>query len=123
MNKYMKSMRGITVLGMLITVVLLVFVVVLGINLAPPYIHHFAVQDAMESLAKDPELKSMSKAKLRDMFLRKLQVNYITNIPADKLEVTKKDGKTALTLNYEVRVHLVANIDAVIKFNEEALVE
>lgn len=123
MIKHAKSMRGITFLGMLVAVVILVLVVVLGINLVPPYIHHFAVKDAMESLAKDPEIKGMSKAKLRDLFLRKLQVNYITNVPADKLEVIKKDGKTALAINYEVRVHLIANMDAVIKFNEEALVE
>lgn len=120
----MRKQRGVTLLGMLTAVIILVFVAVLIINLAPPYIHHFAVKDALKSLAEDPEIKNMSsKAKLRDTFLRKLQVNYVTNIPADKLEITKKDGKTFLTIDYEVRVPLIANIDAMIKFNDEAVVE
>jgi hypothetical protein len=39
------------------------------------------------------------------------------------LVLDKKDGKTTLSLKYEVRVHLIANIDAVLMFDEEAVVE
>ncbi|MBI2790864.1 MAG: DUF4845 domain-containing protein [Gammaproteobacteria bacterium] len=120
--KTKKSMRGVTVINMLVVAIVIVFAVVIAINLIPPYLHNFAVKDAIEELAKNPDAKNMTKAKIKDLLSRKLQVNYIKDVSPDALVLEKKDGKTILTLKYEVRVHLIGNIDAVLMFNEEAVV-
>lgn len=118
-----KSMQGMTVLGMLFTAFLVIIVVVLAINLIPPYLHFYAIKESMETMAKDPETPKMSKAKLRDTFIRKLQVNDIKDVAPEALTIEKKDNKNFLMINYEVRTHLVGNIDAIIKFNEQVMIE
>jgi hypothetical protein len=119
----MKAMQGMTVLGMLFTAFIIIVVVVLAINLIPPYLNNHAIRESMESLAKDPEISKWGKPKLRDMFIRKLQVNDIKNVPPELLVIEEKDKKHYLTINYEVRTHLLFNIDAVIKFNEQVMIE
>ncbi len=118
-----KSMQGMTVLGMLFTAFMIIVVVILAIDFVPPFLNHYAIKESMESLAKDPEINKWGKAKLRDMFIRKLQVNDIRNVPPELLVIEEKDKKHYLTINYEVRTHVVANIDAVIKFNEQVMIE
>lgn len=118
----MHKMRGITMLSLLMAAIVIVFTIAIAVNLVPPYLHNAAIKDALAELAANPDVTQMSKAKLRDLFVRKLQVNYITNISPDALVINKKEGALYLSMKYEVRVHLIANIDAVIMFDEEAKV-
>ncbi|MBS0286141.1 MAG: DUF4845 domain-containing protein [Proteobacteria bacterium] len=118
----MKKMRGVTVINLMIAAIVIVFTIAIAVNLVPPYMHNYAIKDALNELAANPDITQMSKTKLRDLFVRKLQVNYITNVSPDALVIVKKEGATYLSMKYEVRVHLIANIDAVILFDEEAKV-
>ncbi len=119
-----KSMRGITVLNLLVIAIILVFAVVISMHLIPPYLHNFAIKDALEDLAQNPDLSTFTKAKVKDLLARKLQVNYISEISPEALVIDKKDGKvTSLGLKYETRVRLIGNIDAVVMFDERVKVE
>lgn len=113
------SMQGVTVLNLLIAAIIIVFAVTIAIRLVPPYLNSFAVRDAIKEMALDPNLPTYTKAKMKDMFTRKLQVNYITNVAPETLVLTKKDNSSYLTMKYEVRVHLIGNMDAVLMFDEE----
>lgn len=122
-NMNMKSMRGVTLIGILFIAMIVIFVVVIGMNIIPTYTQHLEVKDILDSLAKDPATNQMNKAKVKDLFERRLQVNSIRNIKGENLDVEKKDGKTIMTLNYEVRTHLMGNMDVIIKFNDKVLTE
>ncbi|HRE33000.1 MAG TPA: DUF4845 domain-containing protein, partial [Candidatus Berkiella sp.] len=104
-------------LGMLIAIVIVCFAVMLLIDVVPPYMQHSAIQEALKDIAKDPNTQQMSKAKLRDKLERRLQVESINYIQGDNLDVEKKDGKTYLSLKYERRIPVIANVDFVFKFN------
>ncbi len=118
-TKSKHGMRGVTVLNLLVAAIIIIFGVTLAIRLVPPYLNSFAVRDAIKELAANPELPGYSKAKLKDMFTRKLQVNFISNVTPEALVLVKKGNEAYLTMKYEVRVHLIGNMDAVIMFNEE----
>jgi hypothetical protein len=118
-----KSTKGVTVLGMLFYAMVVIFVVIISINLVPPYMQHYEVKESLNALAKDPNVRDMSKAKIKDYMARRFQINSVRNVAANDLEIEKRDGKMYLSLHYEVRVHMVANIDAIIKFDDQAMVE
>ncbi len=118
-----KNMRGFSIINLLIVAIVIVFAITISVNLVPPYLHDYAIQDAMDDLAADPDLTQMSKAKMHDLFVRKLQVNYISNVSPDALVISKKGDNTYLSLKYEVRTHLIANIDAVLMFEHEVKVD
>ncbi|MCS5711084.1 DUF4845 domain-containing protein [Candidatus Berkiella aquae] len=118
-----KKNKGISILGMLITIVIICFGVMLLIDVVPPYMQHSAIQEALKDIAKDANASQMSKAKLRDKLERRLQVESINYVHGDNLEVEKKEGKTYLSLKYERRIPVVANVDFVFKFNDQVVVE
>lgn len=122
-SKSPATMKGMSLLGGLCLMMFIIFSVMIGMNIIPPYLRFYEVKDSLESLAKEPELKNMNKAKIRDLFERRLQVNSIKDVKAENLDVQKNDDKLSLILDYEVRVHLIGNMDALIKFNKEELVQ
>lgn len=119
----MKAMQGMSFLGMLFYIFFVIFVVMLVLRIGPVYLHNKAVKDAIETLAKDPQITQMPKEKLRDLFLRKLQVNDVKEVSPDALVIEEDGKKKALSIHYETRVHLFANIDCVMTFDNRALIE
>ncbi len=115
----LKQQRGITIVNLLVAAIVIVFSVLLSVRLVPPYLNNRAVKDAMNELAANPDIRNFTKAKMRDMIVRKFQVNYINTISPDALVLTKKGDNAYLKMKYEERVHLIGNIDAVVMFDEE----
>jgi len=115
--------KGVTMLGMLTAVVVICFSVMLIIKIIPPYMHNFAVRDALNDVAKEPNAAQMSKAKVKDKLERRLQVEGINAAMVNNLLVEKKDGKMYLFLKYENRVPVIGNIDFVFKFDEQVKLE
>lgn len=122
LSKTYRQVKGMTVAGFLFVILVIGVVAKLAIPLAPAYFNHYAIKNAMKDLAQEPNLTKMTKAKIRDLFQRKLSVNNIQEIKSENLEIEKRaDDQEWLILNYEVRKHVIANIDAVILFNEEVM--
>ena len=109
---------------------LIVLVVVgLGLTIAasigPVFITNFSVQSTIKSLQTEPELASKSVLEMRQAIERKFDVNQIDVVQAvcrDKDKACLKIEKTKTVLridgNYEARVHVIANIDAVVVFKD-----
>jgi uncharacterized protein YneF (UPF0154 family) len=117
--------RGMSVWQTL--VVLLVIGVGLSIVVAigPLYITNFSVQSTIKSLQNEPELASKSILEMRQAIERKFDVNQIDVVQAvcrDKekscLKIEKTKTPVRIDGNYEARVHVIANIDAVVVFKD-----
>ncbi len=123
LRKNSQSMQGITFLGILFVAFFVILSALVAMSLVPPYVQFYEVKDALDQLSSDPKVSHMTKAQVKNLFERKLQVNSINNIKGENLEVEKNDGKMILNLHYEVRVHVIANIDAILNFKREATVQ
>lgn len=118
-----RNQRGVTVLGMMVTIFVIIFGVLLVIKALPPYMQAFAVRDALNDIAKEPNVAQMGKAKIKDKLERRLQVDGINVAITDNLVIDKQDGKMLLVLKYEKRVAVIGNVDFVFKFDEQVKVE
>lgn len=101
------------------------FVLTIGFSIGPLYITNYSVQATIRSLQNEPELATKSILEIRNAVERKFDVNQIEviqavcrdrNRPCMKVEKTK----THLTIdaNYEARTHVMANVDAVVSFDD-----
>jgi len=121
-NHYPQSQKGASVISLLFWGVFLALSVMIGLSLFPPYMEHMSVKRALTDLAKT-DIKAQSPRKIEDLLLRRFQVNNVKNVKAKDLDIDKRDGKMYLSLAYEVRVHLISNIDAVLSFDDSVVVE
>lgn len=117
------NQRGMSVLGMMVTIFIIIFAVLLVIKALPPYMQAYAVREALNDIAKEPNATQMGKGKIKDKLERRLQVDGINAAITDNLVIDKQDGKVLIVLKYEKRVAVIGNIDFVFKFDEQVKVE
>ena len=122
------AQRGISVWGWMILAVVGGFILTIAFTLAPVYVDNYAVQSTVRALATEPELAGKSVAEMRSAIERKFDVNRIEAVQAvcrDKKRACMKIEKstTAVTIdaNYEKRVHVMFNVDAVVVFSDNVV--
>lgn len=97
----------------------LALVVLCGIRLAPIYIDHWAVKEALTAVINESGSEGVtSKKKILGSFRNRLMVNRIEFVEDDDIKIERSTSHLLAQLNYERRVPLMFNVDAVIKFPE-----
>lgn len=115
----MRSQRGITLIGFVFILAVVGIFAYLGMKVFPIYEQFFSVRSAMKGVASEPGVGEMDPAKIRDLFFRRLYVNYADDdLKPENVKVERKDDGYSLTVQYELRRPLVANLDIVGNFNE-----
>ena len=112
--------RGMTLIGWLLTLVLIGFAGIIAIRLVPVYIDAYTVSSIMQQLESESRTTSMDRREVRETFRRRLDVNDVTQVSASDLQFKEISGGVQVLLEYESRVHLIGNLDAVARFQEEA---
>jgi len=118
-----KNMRGLSVIGLVTWAIIIVFAVLIAIRVIPPYMQNYQLKKIMEKLVENPELRTMNRGKIRQLFMNQVNVNSIKGVTEDKLVIENRNNQIILSIHYEVRKPLIANIDAVYKFKEQAKAE
>ena len=118
-----RKQGGMTMLGFLITLSVVILFVFCGMKIVPMYIEYYSVKKALASIANEQDTSSATKDKIRAMFARHITIDYVKIIKPDMLKIEATDSGFNLTVDYERREELIANLDVVAKFRaEQALV-
>ncbi len=121
MNQFMRYQQGMTTLGWLIVISIIAFFALLAIKMLPIYMGDMEVNEALVSLAKEPQAAQYSKRELRRSFSRRMMVSSFSgqidpkNIKTEKLD----DGTRRITLSYETRINFSGNIYIVVAFDHK----
>lgn len=107
--------KGLTLIGFLIVLTLALFVAYIGMKLVPIYLNHYSVVSSMKSMAEEPNVDTMSEARIRDMLSRKFSTSYVKHVSSRDIRIERSRG-LELVAEYEVREDLIGNLDAVISF-------
>ena len=115
----MRSQRGITLIGFVFVLAVVGVFAYLGMKVFPIYEQFFSVRSAMKGVAGEPGVGQMDPAKIRDLFFRRLYVNYADDdLKPENVKIERKDSGYMLTVQYEMRRPLIADLDIVGNFNE-----
>ena len=108
--------RGLTLFGFLFTAVILIMLAMLAVKLVPAYIEFFSIKKILNSMGQESDIKSKSNADLRSDFMRRASADYVDGKRAEDLLIERKSGMPILSVDYEFRTPLVANVSLVIEF-------
>ena len=109
---------GLTLLGFLIVLVVVLFFAYAGMRLIPLYIEYHALLNAMETLENDPAAKKMSPLKIKQQIENSLWVSYSTeNIKREHVRISKTSKGINVRVAYEVRRPFLGNVDLMAKFD------
>ena len=114
----MKSQqRGLTMLGFLFVAVMLIFVAMLAMKLVPAYIEFFSVKKILNTMGQESGLKSKSNAEIRNDFIKRASVGYVTVVKPEDLTIDRRNGGLVVSADYVFRSKLVGNVSIVVDFS------
>ena len=118
-----RKQGGMTMLGFLITLSVVILFLFCGMKIVPMYIEYYSVKKALASIANEQSASATSKDAIRALFARHLKIDYVKIIKPEMLQIQTTDSGFNLVVDYERREELIANLDVVAKFRaEQALV-
>ena len=118
-----RTQGGMTMLGFLITLSVVILFIFCGMKIVPMYIEYYSVKKMMAAISNNPESANSSKDQIRKMFGRSLEIDYVKIITPEMLKIETTDSGYNLVVDYERREELIANLDVVGRFHaEQALV-
>ena len=110
--------RGAGTIGWLVGALALVSVITLTLRLGPHYLDFRTLQAVMDSLPAG-EVHEMDNRSVRALLQKRFLINNIRSVKVrDIVKFDRSKNSTEISIGYEVREHLLFNIDAVLTFNE-----
>jgi hypothetical protein len=119
----MHKHQGITLIGMLLTMAIIIIAGVFTMRVVPVYIQYYEVTNSMQALDKIPATEFSSDpaangAILRTKLLNQLYVNSIESISPEQIVIEPNgENKFKLSIKYKVIRPLVANVSLLFDFN------
>ena len=114
-----RTQSGITLVGFIIVLGVAGVFIYMGMKVIPMYSEYYAVKQSLEGIAKEPGVADETPARIKDMFFRRMNINYSENVKPADIKIVRKDAGYVITVDYEVRKPLIANLDVVGNFKAE----
>ena len=93
--------------------------IAIAFKLVPAYTDHQTLKTIMQSTRSDQQLMSRSKRDILRGINKKMGINNMRDIPKDYLKITKDKGDVLMDVEYNVRIPIFMNVDALVSFKEQ----
>lgn len=109
---------GLSIIGMILSLVGLVAVITLALRLGPHYIDWRTMQSVFTGLERQP-IHEMSKNQIREAIAKSFRINSLRDFDQRSLVGIEAEKEfTTLNVSYEQREHIFYNVDIVLTFKE-----
>lgn len=114
-----RNQSGITLIGFILVLAMVGVFAYMGMKLLPMYSEYYSVKQALQGLAGEPGITTKDPAKVKDLFFRRLYISYAENVKPQHVKIERKGSSYLMTVKYEIRRPLIANLDVVGRFETQ----
>lgn len=119
----MNKQKGMSPVVVLFLLCMFAFALMVVLKLVPSYIDYSTLKTSFNGFAEDPKAKEADYEEFRSMLSKRLTINGIGDFNFQESAYMEKDEDgTVVGFKYEVRKHMLMNIDAVMSFEYETSV-
>jgi len=120
-NRWSDSRRqgGASMAGTLVLLLLGAAVLTVVIKIVPIYIDSWTIREAAEKVMEADDIARQGDREIVSRLQSQLNINGIRDFDSKNIVIKRDRGRLSLILDYEVRTHIVKNIDAVLSFNNQ----
>ena len=112
-----KKQNGMTLIGFIIVLGLVLFLSFIGMKIAPIYFEYYSVVSAMNGVASERGSAKLSPFDIRVKVLNRLYVSYSAdNVKNENIKLVRRNG-VHLRVAYEVRKPVIGNLDVIATFD------
>lgn len=112
--------QGMTMWGMVFVLSVLAFVVFISFKLFTPYKDDFKVRAALDSLARQPDVNTLSKEEIINALGKRFDIDDVEHVkPGQDIKVETRGRMKVISIQYEAEVPIVSNLYILLKFGHE----
>jgi hypothetical protein len=112
--------RGIGVVGLILIIAASLFVVVFGMKIVPAYLHNMQIERIFKVIVTDQEMQNATEKDIRASYTKRIEMDSITELAADNVEISKDGAHISLSANYSVKIPVAGNISLLVEFKPSA---
>lgn len=102
--------------GFLLWAIVLIFALLLGFKLGPPYYEYIKIKKQLQAVAADPEAKSGTRRDVENAFAKRSSIEDIQAITGKDLVISKEGDGIVVSAEYSVSVPIMGNLRACMDF-------
>lgn len=112
------TQEGMTFWGLLFVLGVLAFSLFVGFKLFPPYMDDFKINSALDSLAKQSDVGSLSKAAISESLRKRFDIDNISYVdPVKDLTLENRGRMRVIRLHYTPTIPLMFNVSLLLEFD------
>lgn len=120
----LRKQKGMTVIGWVLTLVVLGFAVLIVLRLVPLYMESFKVDQALSSIIRDPSTADSSRVEIVKKFVARMSIDDVDRFDSeekvkDSLTVEKGNGRTIIRMQYQTVAPLMGNLSILADWDKE----
>ena len=113
-----KKQSGMTLIGFIIVLSIVLFMSFIGMKIAPIYLEYYSVVSAMNGVAKERGSANYSPYDIKVKVLNRLYLSYSAeNVKEQHIKLVRRNG-VYLRIAYEVRKPVIGNLDVMATFDK-----
>ena len=89
-----------------------------ALKIAPAYVDHNVVTNAMENISKEEGYKDMTISNIRNGVMKTVNTNNVNNFDSQSIQLVTQGGDEFVEIIYEAKVPLFFNISALVSFHD-----
>ena len=106
--------RGVSLLGLIIGAVILIFVLLLAMKTLPPWLEFFTAKKFITQIAQ--EQRGGTILDIRKAWQLKTAIEDVPSVSDKDLEITKEGGEVVISFAYRKEIPLFANVGVYMDF-------
>ncbi len=111
-----KKQSGMTLIGFIIVLSIVLFMSFIGMKIAPIYLEYYSVVSAMNGVAKERGSANLSPYDVKVKVLNRLYLSYAAeNVKEKHIKLVRRNG-VYLRIAYDVRKPVIGNLDVIATF-------
>ena len=114
-----RNQSGMTLIGFILILGMVGVFIYMGMKLIPMYSEYYAVKQALKEISQESDISQQDPSAIKDKFFKRLYISYAENVKPENVKIVRKDAGYTMTVDYEVRRPLIANIDVVGHFTAD----
>jgi competence protein ComGC len=118
MNIPSKHQRGYTLISLIFILGLIGFFVLLVLKIAPIYLDHSKVKNALAAVENSTDIETKSEYEVRNSLSKRFNMNYVAHLDAKDVKITKRGNYLKVDADYEVVEKIVGNLSVLVEFND-----
>ncbi len=113
--------KGATMWTTLTVVLMVGFIAYLAFKLVDIYIDHSIIRGSMQEIANQREFQKMTSKQILTSMSKRMTIDNIRGFDKSAFTVTrdKRSKEKYIIIKYSKKVHIAANVSAVVDFDEE----